>query len=86
MVPSGNPALQAGEERWWEGDGKGEEGRREAERAAALPLPAALALLWQIVGCCRLATACCRAARGADGGSPVLWLGLIQTLPCPLTP
>lgn len=56
----------------------------ERQRVAALPLPAAPDLLWETAGCCLLATACSGplgVPTEEDGGSPVLWLGLIQTPP-----
>lgn len=63
---------------------------RKAGEKQSVWLPFLCPLPWPCYGRQRgaagLATACCWAARGADGGSPVLWLGLIQTLPRPLTP
>lgn len=84
MVPSGNPTLQAREERWREGDGKGEDGRHEAERVAALPLPC-YGARWGAAGWPQPGSGQLRVLMQEGGGSPVLWLGLTQTPPHPLT-
>lgn len=72
--------------------GKGPGRERKAgdrQRVAALPLPAAPALLQETGGAAcwpQPASGQLGVPTEEDGGSPILWLGLIQTPPRPLTP